>query len=255
MTKTIITMKKLNLLLLSLACLFTLVSCEVVNEATAVLNEVSSTDSSTPELTNDQVVSGLREALSVGIKNATAKTSQVNGFLNNASIKIPFPPDAIKVKEKAESWGLSGQVDKIVTTLNRAAEEASKKAAPIFINAITSMSIADGFGILNGGDGAATRYLKEKTTASLKTAFLPDVKAAIEKVQLTKYWNPIITKYNQAMTFTGGEKINPDLNDYVLNKAIGGLFQLVEKEENKIRKDPAARVTAILKKVFGSLTK
>lgn len=247
-------MKKINYCLLALLCSL-LASCEVVSEAESVLNSTQNTSTTNNGLTNDQVISGLREALSVGINNATAKTSVVDGFLSNALIKIPFPPDALKVKEKAEEWGMTAQVDKIVTTLNRAAEEASKKAAPIFLDAIKSMTISDGFQILNGGDGAATRYLKDKTTTALKTAFAPDVNAAIEKVQLTNYWNPVITRYNQAMALTGGQKINPDLNDYVLTKAIGGLFTLVEQEENKIRKDPMARVTELLKTVFGSLTK
>jgi hypothetical protein len=248
-------MKKYFVNLFGLLLLFLLGACEVVNEAESVLNNVSSSTNTNNSLSNDQVISGLREALSVGINNATSLTSKVDGFLGNPNIKIPFPPDAEKVREKAVEWGMQGQVDKIVTTLNRAAEEASKTAAPIFLNAIKSMTISDGFSILNGGDGAATRYLKDKTTTALKTAFLPEVKKATEKVQLTNYWNPVITKYNQAMTFTGGQKINPDLNDYILGKAIDGLFSLVEKEENKIRKDPAARITEILKTVFGSLSK
>jgi hypothetical protein len=148
---------------------------------------------------------------------------------------------------------MSSQVDKFETTLNRAAEEAVKEALPIFTNAITSMTISDGFAILNGGNGAATRYLKEKTTAQLTSAFRPRVEAAISKVQLTQYWEPIINKYNGAMTLTGGQKLNPDLNQYVTERAIAGLFTMVEKEENKIRLDPMSRVTDILKKVFGSL--
>jgi hypothetical protein len=148
---------------------------------------------------------------------------------------------------------MSAQVDKFETTLNRAAEEAVKEALPIFTNAITSMTISDGFAILNGGNGAATRYLKEKTTAQLTSAFRPRVEAAISKVQLTQYWEPIINKYNGAMTLTGGQKLNPDLNQFVTERAIAGLFIMVEKEENKIRLDPMARVTDILKKVFGSL--
>jgi hypothetical protein len=152
-------------------------------------------------------------------------------------------------------WGLGSQVEKFETTLNRAAEEATKEALPIFKDAILNMSISDGFTILNGGDGAATRYLKDNTTSKLVTAFSPKVKDAISKVKLTEYWNPIITKYNSAMSLTGGEKINPDLNQYVTERAISGLFQMVEKEENKIRKDPAARVTDLLTKVFGSIKK
>jgi Protein of unknown function (DUF4197) len=176
-----------------------------------------------------------------------------DGFLANADIRLPFPEDALKVREKALEWGLDGQVDKFEMTLNRAAEEATKEALPIFKNAILNMTIADGFSILNGGDGAATKFLKDKTTAELITAFAPKVDAAISKVKLTDYWNPIINKYNTAMTLTGGEKMNPDLSEYVTERAISGLFHMVELEENKIRKDPLARVTDILQRVFGSL--
>lgn len=231
----------------------TFTACEVLEEAASMVTTTSTTNS-TPQLTNSEVISGLKEALNVGIKNSVNLTSVTDGFLGNAAIRLPFPEDALKVKQKALDWGLSGQVDKFETTLNRAAEEATKEALPIFVDAITNMSISDGFTILNGGDGAATKFLKDQTTAKLVTAFSPKVEAAIAKVKLTEYWNPIITKYNSAMSLTGGEKLNPDLNKYVTEKAIAGLFLMVEQEENKIRKDPMARVSDILQKVFGSLT-
>lgn len=227
-------------------------SCEVLEQAENILlSDGSST--STPALTEQEVASGLKEALSVGISNAVDLTSITDGFLGNAEIRLPFPEDAIKVKQKALEWGLDGQVEKFETTLNRAAEEATKEALPIFKNAIMSMSITDAFGILNGGDGAATKYLKDKTTASLIEAFRPKVDAAISKVKLTEYWDPIITKYNTAVSITGGHKLNPDLNAYVTERAVAGLFTMVEKEENKIRLDPLARVSDLLKKVFGSI--
>ena len=228
-----------------------LTSCDVLNEAAEIL--VIDSGESTPALTNVEVISGLKEALNIGIKNSVDLTSVQDGFLGNAEIRLPFPEDAIKVKEKALSWGLDNQVEKFETNLNRAAEEATKEALPIFKDAILGMSISDGFSILNGGEGAATKFLKDRTTAQLVTAFSPKVEAAISKVKLTDYWEPIINKYNGAMTLTGGEKINPDLNEYVTERAITGLFLMVEKEENKIRQDPIARVTSLLQKVFGSL--
>lgn len=231
----------------------TFTACDVLEEAASMVTTTSTTNT-TPQLTNTEVISGLKEALNVGVKNSVNLTSVTDGFLGNAAIRLPFPEDALKVKQKALDWGLNGQVDKFETTLNRAAEEATKEAAPIFIDAITNMSISDGFTILNGGDGAATKFLKDQTTAKLVIAFSPKVEAAIAKVKLTEYWNPIITKYNSAMTLTGGEKLNPDLNKYVTEKAIAGLFHMVEQEENKIRKDPMARVSDILQKVFGSIT-
>lgn len=228
-------------------------ACDVLEEAASIVTTTTTT-AAKPSLTNDEVISGLKEALNVGIRNSVNLTSVTDGFLGNPSIRLPFPEDAIKVKQKALEWGLSGQVEKFETTLNRAAEEATKEALPIFADAIMNMSISDGFAILNGGDGAATKYLRDNTTQKLVAAFSPKVEAAIAKVKLTEYWNPIITKYNSAMTVTGGEKLNPDLNKYVTEKAIAGLFYMVEIEENKIRKDPMARVSDILQKVFGSIT-
>jgi hypothetical protein len=222
----------------------------------AMVNGYVNTNTSTtsaPKLSNQEVISGLKEALQVGIKNAVNVTSITDGFLKNEAIRLAFPPDALKARQKAIDLGMTAQVEKFETTLNRAAEEAAKEALPIFVEAITGMSVQDGFAILNGGNGAATKFLKEQTTSKLTSAFSPKVAEAISRVKLTEYWSPIMTKYNTAMNFTGGEKINPDLNAYVTQKAIEGLFKIVEQEENKIRKDPAARVTDLLAKVFGSL--
>ena len=218
-------------------------------EMTSVLDEVNkATSSDSNPLTNTEVIKGLREALTVGTNNSTALTSKLDGYYKNPAIFIPFPPEAIKVKEKVEALGMKKQVDEFVITLNRAAETASKEAAPIFINAITSMSISDGFAILKGNNNAATMYLKDKTSSQLKVKFNPVVKNSIGKVKVTQYWNPVINTYNKIPFI---EKQNPDLEDYITTKAIEGLFLMIEKEEKKIRKDPMARVSEILKKVFG----
>jgi hypothetical protein len=227
-------------------------SCDVLNSVAGdVLGGTASTTK--PGLTNDEVISGLKEALILGIKNSVNISSVTDGFLKNDLIKLSFPEDAIKVRQKALDWGLNSQVEKFETTLNRAAEEASKEALPIFMDAIKGMSVSDGFAILKEGNGAATRYLKNGTTLQLTTAFSPIVKNAISKVKLTEYWTPIMNKYNGAMMITGGEKVNPDLDKYVTEKAISGLFKLVEIEEDKIRTNPMARVSDILVKVFGTV--
>lgn len=237
--------------------LLALSSCDVVNEtANTVMDAPMPGDGggeSTNQLTNEEVISGLKEALTVGIKNAVDVTSVTDGFLKNQSIKLPFPESAERMKEKALEWGMDGQVDKIVTTLNRAAEDAAKEATPIFVDAIKNMSVQDGFAILNDGEGAATQYLRKNTENQLVEAFSPKVEESIKEVKLTEYWNPVMTKYNQATVLTGKEKVETDLNKYVTEKAIDGLFHMVKKEENKIRKDPAARVTDLLSKVFGSV--
>jgi hypothetical protein len=238
-----------------LVCLFiiSLFSCSIIEDASITILSPTNNSSSKIDLTNEEVISGLKEALNVGIKNAVNLSSVTDGFLKNDVIRLPFPPDAIKVREKAINFGLSKQVTTFEETLNRAAEEATKKALPIFIDAIKNMSVSDGFSILKGGDGAATKFLKSQTSNQLVIAFAPVVKEATTKVQLTAYWNPIITRYNSAMTLSGGQKLDPDLDAYITQKAIDGLFYLVEIEENKIRKDPLARVSDILVKVFGSL--
>jgi hypothetical protein len=199
-------------------------------------------------LTNDQIIQGLRDALKVGTNNSTAKASAVDGFYKNAAIKIPFPQQAIQMKQTLDELGMKPATDKFVETLNRAAEKAAKDAAPIFINAIVGMSITDGISILKGQNDEATRYLKGKTTNDLKAKFLPVVKKALLDVQITKYWGPLANKYNKIPLV---QKVNPNLEDYVTTKAIEGLFKLIAAEESKIRKDPASRITDLLKLVFG----
>lgn len=203
-------------------------------------------------LSNDEVIKGLKDALNVGSKNAGSSASKVDGFYKNEQIKIPFPPDAEKVRNTAVDLGMQKQVDDFVLSLNRAAEKAAVKSAHIFLNAITSMSIDDGLKILHGPDNAATQYLQSKTTQQLHDAFLPVVKAAIDSVQVTKYWKPLADAYNMV---PGVQKVNPDLNEFVTQRALSGLFVLLAAEELKIRKNPMARVDDILKKVFGSLDK
>lgn len=199
-------------------------------------------------VSNDEIIKGLKEALSVGAKNSANKASAVNGFYKNSLIKIPFPPEVSEMQSRLISLGMKPQVDKFVETLNRAAEKAAKDAAPIFLNAITSMSLTDGISVLKGGDNAATKYLKDKTNAELMAKFLPVVKNSLAQVQITKYWNPLATRYNKIPLV---KKANPNLENYVTLKAIEGLFKLVGQEELKIRKDPASRISELLKKVFG----
>ncbi len=242
-------MKKTIILGVAMA---SLLSCDIAKQvAGEILLPTTETGTS---LTNTEVISGLKEALTVAINNSSSLASKLDGFNGNNLIRLPFPEDAIAVKQFLDDKGLlQNQIATFETTLNRAAEDASATAAPIFLNAIKNMSIADGFAILKGGEGAATNFLKEKTTAELVTAFSPIAKNSIEKVELTKYWSPLVSKYNLSTMLTGKPKVNEDLDQYVTTKAIDGLFVLMASEENKIRTDPVARVTDVLKKVFGSL--
>jgi hypothetical protein len=198
-------------------------------------------------MSTNTIASGLKEALQIGTERGAAKLSASDGFFKNAALKILLPAEAKQVETKLRALGLGKQVDNAILSINRAAEDASKSAAPIFINAIKQMTIQDAVGILKGGDFAATNYLKGKTTAGLTEAFRPVIEQSLAKVGATKYWNTLFSTYNTFST----QKVNTDLSAYVTEKALFGIFQEVSLEEQKIRKDPAAQTTALLKSVFG----
>ena len=199
-------------------------------------------------LSTDEIANGLKEALKVGAEKGSTKLSAVDGFFKDAAIKILMPEEAQKAEQKLRSIGLGKQVDNAILTMNRAAEDAAKSAAPIFINAIKSMSIQDAVGILKGGDFAATNFLKNKTTLELTNMFRPVIETSLQKVDATKYWNTVFTNYNRF----SADKVNPDITAYVTEKALAGIFYQVGLEEQQIRKDPVARTSDILKKVFNN---
>jgi hypothetical protein len=202
----------------------------------------------TSSLTTEEIVSGLKEALSVGAKNSSSKLSAANGFFKDAAVKILMPEEMKKVESKLRSLGMGKLVDDAILSMNRAAEDASQTAAPIFVDAIKKMSVQDAVGILKGADTAATSYLKKTTVTELTTAFTPIVEKSLKKVNATKYWKDLATMYNKFSS----TPVNTDINQYVTGKALNGLFFYVAEEEKKIRTNPAARVNDILKKVFGT---
>jgi hypothetical protein len=197
-------------------------------------------------LSAEDVAAGLREALTVGAQRGTRKLNAVDGFFANAALKILMPPEATKVEETLRSLGMGRQVDQAILAMNRAAEDAAGAAAPIFIDAVKGMTINDAMGILKGGDNAATQYLRSKTSAQLTEAFRPVIEQSLRKVDATRHWNTIFTNYNRVSR----EKVNPDLSAYVTDKALSGIFTQLAEEERSIRKDPAARTTELLKRVF-----
>ncbi|HZG01448.1 MAG TPA: DUF4197 domain-containing protein [Chitinophagales bacterium] len=199
-------------------------------------------------VSNSEIVAGLKQALEVGTNNGTAQVSQTDGFFKNAAIKILMPPDVKMVESKLREYGMGEHVDKAILQMNRAAEQAAKEAAPIFIDAIKGMSITDAVGILRGSNDAATVYLKNNTSAQLTDKFRPIIKKALDQTQATKYWNDVFVNYNKLPFVT---PVNANLDDYVTQKALEGLFHTIAQEELKIRQDPAARITDLLKKVFG----
>jgi hypothetical protein len=200
-------------------------------------------------LTEKDAVAGIREALVKGTGESVKIVSKVNGYFANPEIKIPFPQEAKEVETKLRAIGLGSQVDEVVTSLNRAAEDAAKSAEPVFVSAINGMSITDAINIVKGNSDAATRYLEKTTSPELKVKFSPIIKASLDRVDATRLWAEVIKQYNQ-IPFV--KKQNPDLVSYVTGKAIAGLFVIVAKEEAKIRQNPAARTTELLKKVFGN---
>jgi hypothetical protein len=199
-------------------------------------------------LSDADIVSGLKSALNVGTDSSVHKTNRLDGYYKNLAIKILFPSDAQNIIDVVSAIpGGQGYVDNVVLTMNRAAEDAAKEAKPIFVDAVTSMTITDGKNILLGDSVAATNYLRTKTYVSLKTLYKPKISSSMDKVGASSAWSAITNVYNN-IPFV--KPVNTDLNDYVTDKALTGLFKMVENEEKLIRKDPTARVTDILAKVF-----
>jgi hypothetical protein len=204
---------------------------------------------STGGFTESEAAEGIKEALIKGTGEGVNIVSVIDGYFGNPEIKIPFPPEAATIESKLRAVGLGNQVDKAVLSINRAAEDAAKEAKPIFVAAVKGMSIRDAIGIVRGRDNAATQYLRNTTSPELIVKFQPVIKNSLDKVNATKYWTDLINAYNKLPLV---QKMNPDLTAYVTNKAIEGLFVMIAKEELKIRKDPLARTTELLKKVFGN---
>ncbi|WP_425637586.1 DUF4197 domain-containing protein [Algoriphagus yeomjeoni] len=233
------TFKKLSFTFTLASALF-LGSCDTLSQLSKAL------DLGTP--TESEINSGLKEALEYGTSYASERLSKEDGYLGNLAIKIAFPEEAKKVENTLRSLGLGSLCDQVITSVNRAAEDAAIEAKPIFVAAIKDMSIADVKNILLGADNAATKYFENKTTNSLEGKFKPIIESSLTKVGATKYWSDVITRYNKIPLMT---PIEADLSKYVTQKAIDGLFYEIAKEELKIRENVAARSTVLLQKVFG----
>ncbi len=207
----------------------------------------SKNSSSSGSLSTDEIVSGLKEALSLGAQKSGSKLSAPDGFFKDAAVKILLPEQVRKVESKMRMLGMGKMVDNAELSMNRAAEDASKAAAPIFIDAIKKMTVTDALTILRGKDTAATGYLRKTTSPELITTFRPVIEESLKKVDATKYWKDVFNTYNKFSS----TPVDTDINSYVTSKALDGLFYYVAQEEENIRKNPAEQVTDILKKVFG----
>ncbi|QJD95345.1 DUF4197 domain-containing protein [Mucilaginibacter robiniae] len=197
-----------------------------------------------------EMVSGLKQALEQGTDKSTSQLSALNGFFGNAAIKLLFPPEAQKAERTLRKLGLNKLCDNVILSLNRAAEDAAGKAKPIFVAAIKQMTVQDITTILlSSNQDAATQYFKRTTTNQLTDQFKPVVHTSLANVGATHYYSQLATQYNKIpLTFN---KINPDLDDYVTQKAIDGLFYRIAQEELNIRSSISFRSTPLLQKVFG----
>jgi hypothetical protein len=204
-------------------------------------------------LSDEDVVRGLKEALSKGAQQAVSNLGKDGGYLNNLDVKIPLPDEMKKVEKLLRGLGQDKYADQFVATLNHAAEQAVPQAASILGDSISQMSLADARSILKGPDDAATQYFRKTSEAKLKERFLPIVKAATDKAGVTAAYKKLMQKAGPTVQLLGVG--NTDLDTYVEDKAVAGLFKMIAAEEKRIRQDPLARSTELLKKVFGSLGK
>ena len=231
-------MKKiLSILVLSTA----LISCDVLSKIpTGVGGGVTETEAG----------EGIKEALGQGLVKAVLQLNKPDGFFKDALYKILLPPEAKKIENTLRDLGMNKMVDKAILQINRAAEDAAGFAKPIFVDAIKSMTLSDAIGLVKNGDTSATHFFRVKTTDKLIAAFLPVIKASLDKLDATKYYGDVINTYNNFPTTI--KKINPDLPSFVTGKATDALFDLVAKEELNIRQNIAARTTDLRRKVFGA---
>lgn len=250
-------MKKL-IVLISIIVLF-ISACENSDDIVKIIEN--------PPLTEAEVAEGLKEALKVGTDTAVSIVSQVNGYYMDELIKIYLPSEADIIVENIDNpllatLGVDDFIQDMILKLNRAAEDAATEAIPIFIDAITEMTIQDAFNILNGSDTAATHYLREKTYINLQEAFQPKIATSLNKplvagISATDTWDTFTSLYNDIANSLAGQlagltPVTVELDEYVTIKALNGLFIKVADEEKDIRTDPLARVTDILKRVFGN---
>ncbi|OFY68551.1 MAG: hypothetical protein A2V64_13370 [Bacteroidetes bacterium RBG_13_43_22] len=228
-----------------------------------LLNVLQSVSGPLP-LTETEVVNGLKEALTTGAKNAAGKLAIENGYYGDAALKILLPDEARMIVDNISKIPGGDQLlEDVILRINRAAEDAAKEVAPIFVNSITQMTIQDAFGILNGSDNAATVYLKNTTYSELYNLYKPKIQASTEKkiigsISTKNSWETLTSKWNSVANSVAGKlanlkPVNTNLDDFLTTKALAGMFSKVETEELKIRKEVSARVTPLLQRVFGSL--
>jgi len=215
-------------------------------------------------LTEAEVISGLKEALTTGARNSASRLAAENGYYGDALVKIFLPEEAqVIIDNISRIPGGAQLVEDVILRINRAAEDAAKEVAPIFVSSITQMTVKDAFNILNGADNAATTYLKSTTYNDLYALYKPKIQTSTEKdiiggISTKESWETLTGRWNSVANSLAGrlaslKPVNTDIDDYLTSRALDGMFMKVEGEELKIRKEVSARVTPLLQKVFGSL--
>ncbi len=200
-------------------------------------------------LSNEDVANGLKEALVKGISVGSDSASREGGFYKNELIRIALPEEFRKVEGTMRKLGLGAEVDRVLLAINRGAENAAKEAKPIFINAIKQLTIQDAFSILKGEEDAATQFLRMTTSDQLTALFKPRVQESLNQVGATRYYTDLVKAYN---AIPSTKKLNPDLNAYVTEQALNGLFKLIAQEEKNIRENPLERTTVLMRRVFAA---
>ena len=234
-------MKKLLILLLLIA------SFSINAQFKGIIKKAMDKSTTVSKVGGFDIAAGLKEALNNGVSEQVSKLTAVDGFYGNEAVKILMPTEFQKVDNTLRKIGLGDLTDNAIKSLNRAAEDAVKEATPIFVSAIKNMSITDAKNILMGNENAATTFLQTNTNKALYAKFNPVVQKSIGKVGADVAWNALISKYNCVPFIT---KINPDITDYVTNKALEGVFKMITFQEIKIRTDLKARTSPLLQKIF-----
>jgi hypothetical protein len=198
-------------------------------------------------ISNNEIYSGLNEALVISIKNSCNKASKAGGFLENDKIRIYFPKEIIRVKTSCNKIGLSHLVVKFEGKLNKTAEQISLYASEIILESVNDLKFTDAIAILNGPENALTKYLRDDSYNNLYNAFYPQTLRAISNTGIQKLFDNILKKYNKIPLV---KKVDFDLSDYITVKTIDGIFFLISEEEKKIRNNPKARTTELLQKIF-----
>ena len=235
-------MKQILLVLLA-------VNLAAVSNSQSILDKVKNKLSkNSSNVTEEEAGLGVKEALNNGIGSAVSFLNKPDAFFKNELYKVLLPPDAKKMEKTLRDIGMGKMCDDAIEAINRGAEDAVGYATPIFVDAIKQMTVTDALKLVTGGKNSITNFFREKTSAKLKAAFMPQINKSLEKTNATKYYGDAVTRYNKVPLV---KKMNPDLADYVADKTLFALFDRIGVEEANIRSNPAARTSDLLKKVFG----